>query len=715
VLQVANTRRFGVFEVNLQARELRKHGTRVRLSGHPFEILALLLDRPGEIVTREQLRVRLWLADTFVDFEHGLNTAVKKLRAALSDSPENSRYIETVPRHGYRFVAPVESVRVGMDAVSTANKTSASSQPRHEQESAPRRRAVTLWAVPMACVALLSVPLGLAFFTAKVPHVTSTTRLTRSGRVDDWGSLATDGARIYYLEREGAHWNLMQTSAQGGNPQAVGIAFPDVNGQILDISRDLSQMLVSTFVRRDTEMPLWALPIQGGAPHRVGNIETKYALWTPDGKQVLYSHDRDLMIADADGKNTRKLVTASGRIYDFSVSPNEKIIRFSMENPHTTNGELWEISVAGSDLHRLFANWTKPLGECCGRWTPDGRYYIFLAWRGDRLGVWAVREKQGLYFWEHASPVNLISGPSMFSRMIPDRDGRRIFAVEQNLEGDMMRYDQKQRALVSVPGLPHNSTVFYCSTGEWILYQNDSDFSLWRSKADGSQQLQLTRPLLRIADPQCSLDAAQIVFMGPREGPNQGTQVYVLPRDGGEPRRLLRESGSQYHPHWLPDGKSVAISVSPVEGEKEPTPGIYVTNVATQQAYKLPESQDIDSAEWSPNGRFVLGVTNDFHRIKLYDIGKKKWAQVVTATLVSGPSWAPDSESLYFQDILEEDQPIYRLWLSGMRREKVYDFHKELNSGYFRCVLYGIKSDGSLLVHLSRSYADLYAFDVDFP
>src|SRR5262252_4423796 len=109
LLEVAHRRRFGVFEVNLQARELRKHGIRVRLSGHPFEILTLLLERPGEIVTREQLRVRLWPADTFVDFEHGLNTAVKKLRASLGDSPENSRYIETVPRVGYRFIAPVES------------------------------------------------------------------------------------------------------------------------------------------------------------------------------------------------------------------------------------------------------------------------------------------------------------------------------------------------------------------------------------------------------------------------------------------------------------------------------------------------------------------------------------------------------------------------------------------------------------------------------
>jgi TolB-like protein/DNA-binding winged helix-turn-helix (wHTH) protein/lipopolysaccharide biosynthesis regulator YciM len=109
VLQLAKTRRFGVFEVNLQARELRKHATHVRLSGHAFEILALLLERPGEIVTREQLRARLWPADTFVDFEHGLNTAVKKLRAILGDSPESPRYVETLPRVGYRFIAPIET------------------------------------------------------------------------------------------------------------------------------------------------------------------------------------------------------------------------------------------------------------------------------------------------------------------------------------------------------------------------------------------------------------------------------------------------------------------------------------------------------------------------------------------------------------------------------------------------------------------------------
>src|SRR2546426_4836067 len=102
--------RFGVFQANLAARELRKHGVRIRLPGQPFYILSILLENPGEVITREEMRQRLWSSDTFVDFEHSLNSAIKKLRAALGDTPENSRYIETVPRMGYRFIAPVEQV-----------------------------------------------------------------------------------------------------------------------------------------------------------------------------------------------------------------------------------------------------------------------------------------------------------------------------------------------------------------------------------------------------------------------------------------------------------------------------------------------------------------------------------------------------------------------------------------------------------------------------
>ena len=104
---VARILHFGVFEVDLKACELRKHGLRIKLPEQPFQVLVVLLEKPGEIVTREELRNRLWPGDTFVDFDHGLNNAVMRLREVLGDASENPRFVETIPRRGYRFIAPV--------------------------------------------------------------------------------------------------------------------------------------------------------------------------------------------------------------------------------------------------------------------------------------------------------------------------------------------------------------------------------------------------------------------------------------------------------------------------------------------------------------------------------------------------------------------------------------------------------------------------------
>src|SRR6266478_9954325 len=102
--------RFGPFCVDLHTHELRKDAIKLRLVGQPFEILAMLLGRPGELVTREELRERLWPGDTFVDFDHGLNNAVMRLREVLGDSSDRPRFIETLPRRGYRFIAPIEEI-----------------------------------------------------------------------------------------------------------------------------------------------------------------------------------------------------------------------------------------------------------------------------------------------------------------------------------------------------------------------------------------------------------------------------------------------------------------------------------------------------------------------------------------------------------------------------------------------------------------------------
>src|SRR5216684_959167 len=138
--------RFAVYEANLRTGELRKHGNRMRLQEQPFQVLALLLERRGEAVSREELRQKLWPTDTFVDFDHGLNSAVARLRGALNDSADSPKYIETVGRRGYRFIAKIDE-QIG--PLAAQKKTSSSASIADNLPTAiPRRRLL----VAFACI-----------------------------------------------------------------------------------------------------------------------------------------------------------------------------------------------------------------------------------------------------------------------------------------------------------------------------------------------------------------------------------------------------------------------------------------------------------------------------------------------------------------------------------------------------------------------------------
>jgi TolB-like protein/DNA-binding winged helix-turn-helix (wHTH) protein len=172
--------RFGTFEADVDARELRKSGVKIKLHGQPFELLAMLLERPSEVVLREDLRQRLWPTDTFVDFDHGVNTAVNRLREALGDSAENPRFIETVPRRGYRFIAPVEShasVLPGSNAAVAATPSSEAGQATTQaMPRVPKRRAVVLAAAVVAITLLAGLSSSRVrqrFFGRRSPQIRS--------------------------------------------------------------------------------------------------------------------------------------------------------------------------------------------------------------------------------------------------------------------------------------------------------------------------------------------------------------------------------------------------------------------------------------------------------------------------------------------------------------------------------------------------------------
>jgi len=178
--------RFGVFQINLAARELRKHGVRVRLPGQPFCILSMLLEKPGEVLTREEMRQRLWAADTFVDFEHGLNSAIKKLRAALGDSPDNSRYIETIPRLGYRFIAPVQQVSPAVPQPSDVPVNTGLIEPVLTAQGTLKQNSLNLFGLSMprfavALVILVIAATGAYFSWPRLRGATQPKTKTASG------------------------------------------------------------------------------------------------------------------------------------------------------------------------------------------------------------------------------------------------------------------------------------------------------------------------------------------------------------------------------------------------------------------------------------------------------------------------------------------------------------------------------------------------------
>ena len=208
------TLRFGIFELDLAASELRKNGVRIRLQEQPFQVLVLLLERPGEIVSREDMRQRLWPADTFVDFDHSLNTAVNKLREALGDSASSPRYVETLARRGYRFVAPVQAAEPAAPMSAAAPPAEAAPQQHPELQLPLPRRGLTRSLFALIQVMYLVFYLIALFRLSEVDRITSTF-------LPGWGSFAIVAAvlvtggvgiilRSYLLSAIGFDYGLLR-------------------------------------------------------------------------------------------------------------------------------------------------------------------------------------------------------------------------------------------------------------------------------------------------------------------------------------------------------------------------------------------------------------------------------------------------------------------------------------------------------------------------
>src|ERR1035438_6465468 len=320
--------RFGLFEMDLARGNLTRQGVRLRIQEQPLRILELLLRQNGEIVSRGKLRQALWTEGTHVNFDGSLNAALKKLRAALQDDAENPRFIETVPRQGYRFVAPVHFINeepagapkgqvAGLDAEDESIEVRLRLNPNLSEALAPGaahwdqqkiERAQRWFDFLLLTAGILFGSWLLFFIVYPVPRpsVQRMNRITNDARIEEWGGIVSDGTRIFFLERDAGHWKLMQTSVEGGNAEKM--ATPFENTRLFAVSPDHSQFLIGQFARRDEEMSLWLWPVQGGEPRRLGEATGHDPAWSPDATQIVFVRGHDLYSVRRDGTQLRKLL-----------------------------------------------------------------------------------------------------------------------------------------------------------------------------------------------------------------------------------------------------------------------------------------------------------------------------------------------------------------------------------------------------------------------
>jgi Tol biopolymer transport system component/DNA-binding winged helix-turn-helix (wHTH) protein len=709
--------RFGLYEADLTARELRRDGSVVKLQDRPFEVLAILLERPSEVITREEFRQRLWSADTFVDFDASLNTSVNKLRQALSDNAENPRFIATAGRRGYRFIAPTSVVKAGAPAPAARESPLPVPEPGVPDKTAGHgssKYMVKYAALGFAAILLIAIIVFAALRPEPQPKVSNLVQISRDGLLDPWGKLSTDGARLFYLDRVGGHWTLMQAPASGGDAQPF--PEPSQNIRVVDISPDRAQLLTFAFHGRSRDLPLSLTPVVGGPPRRVGDILADDAVFSPDGRRIFFSRPDGIYSCALDGSQLQKLVALPDRSEDPQWSKDGKRLRFTLQDRSANGTSIWEVAADGSNLHAVNLNLPAPGKTCCGRWSADGRYFFFTAYQDELQSIWAIREGGHAWLPRVAKPVQLTFGPNNYGGLVTDANPNRVFVwsgIEQ-LE-TALYYPDSGRVQPLLPGI-HSQGASLSQDGAWLAYAAGGE--LWRSKADGSQRQPLVSGFPPINYAQWSPDQKHILFhtLGGGSG-----KYFLVSADGGPATELSLGSGHN-EPTWSPDGATIVFAKWAMEeGVSNSQSGIFLLDLKTSQIAKVPGSEGLIHPNFSPDRRFLAAITNFDQnpnqptRVKLFDTLRQTWTEITHGTLVNPVQWSSDSKYFFYQDILGEGQPSFRYSLAANKSELHLDFESLLHAGYVRCLFLRFAPDGSLVMSLRRNEVNIYRLDLDFP
>jgi len=678
----ASTIRFGAFEVDFRTHELRKGGIRIKLQEQPFQVLAEVLKRPGELVTREELQRILWGESAIGDFEQGLNRAVNRLREALSDHVDRPRYIETIPRLGYRFIAPVR----------TESGCGQSTLPRH------RRRWMLVGL--SAIVALVLVSLARTFWPRPQPVLVPVARVVNDGARKLGPLLVARGPSLYYTALIGGAYGTFEVPIAGGVPREVVKRRTSAEETFLmDVSPDGRELVFSysTGTQYLEGAPLWAANLIDGSVRRLDNLKAAAARHSPDGSRLAYAEGPDLFISSRDGDSSRKIATLPGAVRGIHWSPDGKRLRFN--SPSTVQGPtvVWEASPTGGQPFRVVPDWTD--AHSTGAWSPDGKW--FLAVRAGH--VWAIPDNGRLA--TNLRPVQVTLGIPPYSGVAVSRDGQRVFAVSASPgRGELHRFDGKKGVFVPFMGGLAGGEVQFSRDGESVVWITHPDGVLVRGTANGAVSVRLTEPPMEATCPRWSPDGLRIAFVG--KSPDLNFQLCFVPATGG-PLKVVRTGLRYIHSwDWSPDGQSLLLC------SRGAHPGDYSFalveyDIESGRTTRLPKSDGLAGPRYSPDGQWVAAVRAADRALVLSRSGKLRWRQVCDGMALH-PTWSPDGRSITF---LGGDS-IKRLHLPDLRVENLVSLQRipisRLGTG-FEWV--GLSPDGDPLVVRTMGGHEIYELE----
>lgn len=540
--------RFGPFEVDPQAGELRKHGVKLRLVGQPLEVLAALLERPGEVLTREELRTKLWPTDEFVDFDHGLNAAMNKLRDALSDSAEMPKYVETLPRRGYRFIAPV-------DRCSVPGRIGIAAAPERSKSSFLR---------PWAGIAFLSSIVIAVLVGVWWRHPSRRTeviehKLTANSAENSVSSAAVspDGKYLAYADNTGIYLKLIRT----GEIHPVPLP-PNFSAGVDDWFPDGSHLLVSR-AEQLGKTSLWRISVFGGTPGQLANDASGGSV-SPDGSHIAFRRGeltfdglwgREEWVMRSDGTDQVKVATGRSDLSQLGAptwSPDRKRIAYIRSNwaynARTSSVEVNEWEKANAET--LFSD--SRLSPAL-HWLPDGRliYAFGSAQQQQDSSLWVVPLQQSKQI--SSPPKRITGGHGWISQVAGSADGKAVIFLRGNwlpsiyigtLAADGTHLLANRRLT-----LDENENIPFSWTpdGKAVLFSSDRNGTreIFKQAIDQPVAESLVTSADQVSEPKLTPNRSEILYISTPKSPGPETlsSIFAIPIRGGTPRLILKDVG----------------------------------------------------------------------------------------------------------------------------------------------------------------------------